>query len=80
MNLHYNITNQNQGSPNESMNNNIQKISPQRIIGIGNKVVIPANQIRLVKKDGTSPSPEARQPTLKQLSPTSVNFVMQSNL
>lgn len=33
-------------------------------------MVIPANQIKLVKKDGLSPSPEGRAPVLVKFSPT----------
>lgn len=53
-------------------------------MGGTNKVIIPANQIKLVKKDGTaaSPSPEARltNGTKQQISPTSVSIISQSNI
>lgn len=49
------------------------KTSPipgQAIISSGQKMIIPAHQIKIVKKDGTSPSPESRGFfTLKQGSP-----------
>ncbi|TNV74501.1 hypothetical protein FGO68_gene8069 [Halteria grandinella] len=56
-----------------SQNSSGTKTSPtphqQQIITTGQKMIIPAHQIKIVKKDGTSPSPDSRGFfTLKQQS------------
>jgi hypothetical protein len=46
---------------------------PSAILNSAQKMIIPAHQIKIVKKDGTSPSPDARGFfTLKQQSPNSL--------
>ena len=46
---------------------------------MGGAIIIPVNQIKLVKKDNASPSPESRLPTKTQLSPKSFIFPQKSD-
>jgi acyl-coenzyme A synthetase/AMP-(fatty) acid ligase len=66
-----NIVNLNEG-PVQISNGKISP-TPTAMISSGQKMIIPAHQIKIVKKDGTSPSPDSRGFfTLKQQSPQMV--------
>lgn len=38
----------------------IEQSKAAQIMGSGQKMIIPAHQIKIVKKDGASPSPDSR--------------------